>query len=333
LSDLPLGKLVPADLRRLVLPHLGQRRPEVLVHAAMGEDAAIVDLEGSLLVLSTDPITGTSQEIGWLAVHIACNDLATCGAEPIGVLLALLLPPATSGEDLTQIMVDADRAASSLGVEILGGHTEVTSAVCRPVIVATSLGKVPPGQTLHSGGVQPGDALYLSKAIALEGTAILAREREAELLPVLGEEMLQRATSFLEEISVVAEGLLAASLGAHAMHDVTEGGLLGGAWEMMEKSGHGLRIEEEAIPVRLETSLICQALELDPLSLISSGAMLIAAPEGILEGPFAERGFALTRIGIFIPERRLFFAQGGTDRERIFEGKEELWRGLARRKR
>lgn len=331
MSKLSLGKLSPQELTRLVFPFLGSQRPEVLVGAALGEDAAVLDLGGeSLLVLSTDPITGASQEIGWLAVHIACNDLAAAGAEPVGLLLTWLIPPHLPGEELAMMMRDADRAARSLGAAILGGHSEVTPYLPQLVVLATAVGKAPRGRLVRTGGAQLGDALYLSKALALEGTAILARELAEELRPVLGEELLAHAATFLEEISVVPEGLLAASLGAHAMHDVTEGGLLGGAWEMMKASACGLRVEEEALPIRMETVLLCRALELDPLALISSGAMLIAAPPGLLEEPFAQRDLALTRIGSFHPENTLLLMKGGVEQEQFFDGREELWRALAR---
>lgn len=326
------GKLSPQELTRLVFPYLGSPRPEALVGAALGEDAAVLDMGGdSLLVLSTDPITGAGQEIGWLAVHIACNDLAAAGAEPVGLLLTWLIPPHVAAEELAMMMSDADRAARSLGVAILGGHSEVTPYLPQLVAVATAVGKTPRGRLIRTGGAQLGDALYLSKALALEGTAILARELAEELRPVLGEELLAHAATFLEEISVVPEGLLAASLGAHAMHDVTEGGLLGGAWEMMEASACGLCVEEESLPIRLETALLCRALELDPLALVSSGAMLIAAPPGLLEEPFAQCGLPLTRIGSFHTERTLIFVKGGVEQKQVFDGREELWRALARR--
>jgi hydrogenase expression/formation protein HypE len=325
------GKLSSQELARLVFPHLGSTRPEVLVGAALGEDAAVLDLGDSLLVLSTDPITAARQEIGWLAVHIASNDLAAAGAELVGLLLTWLIPPHVAAEELAMMMSDADRAASSLGAAILGGHSEITPYLPQPVVVATAVGKAPRGRLIRTGGAQAEDALYLSKALALEGTAILARELADELRPVLGEELLAQAATFLEEISVVPEGLLAASLGAHAMHDLTEGGLLAGVWEMMEASAYGLQVEEETLPIRMETALLCRALELDPLALVSSGAMLIAAPPGLLEETFAQRGVPLTRIGSFHPEHTLLFVKDGVEQKRVLDGREELWRALARR--
>jgi len=328
------GKLSNEDLERLVFPHLGRRREDVLLHASLGEDTAVVDLGGELCVLSTDPITGTSKEIGWLAVHISTNDIAASGAEPLGVLLTVLLPPDFSLYELENLMGEASKAASSLGIEILGGHTEFTPYLPQPIIVGTAVGKAPKNGFLSTRGALPGDFLYVSKALALEGTAILAREFQDELVPILGEEIVQRGASFLQEISVMKEGILARKAGAHALHDITEGGVIAGAWEMMKASGVGVVLDAESFPLRPETVLICNSLEADPLYLLSSGAMLIACPgEKDLPRIFVQEGIELTKIGEFIPEKGLFLRKNGKEEELSPEIHEELWRILQRRKR
>ena len=327
-NELPIGKLAGTDLARLVYPYLGTCRADILLHANVGEDAAAVDLGGELCVLSVDPITGTAQRIGWLAVHIAANDLAACGAEPVGLLLTILLPPHCPAQDLEQIMRDASRAAASLGMEILGGHTEVTPYLPQAVIVSSAVGKVSKGHLLSSGGSQPGDTLYITKQAALEGTAILAAEFRRSRLNQIPAATLDQAESFLQEISVVPEGLLARTQAVHAMHDLTEGGLIGGAWEMMSASSCGLRLDLSRVPLRTETKTICQALAVDPYRLISSGAMLISTPAGQLEALFAEKGISLTPIGEFLPERKFFLCLGDTQQEGEPEVHEELWRIL-----
>ncbi len=328
------GKLSNEDLERLVFPHLGKRREDVLLHASLGEDTAIIDLKGELCVLSTDPITGTSKEIGWLAVHITVNDIAASGAEPVGILLTILLPPDFSQVELEGIMSEASAAASSLGIEILGGHTEFTPYLPQPVIVGTAVGKAPKNGFLSTRGALPGDYLYVSKALALEGTAILSREFEEELIPLLGEEIVHRGASFLKEISVMKEGILARKAGAHALHDITEGGVMAGVWEMMQASGVGVVLEVESLPLRPETMLICQALEADPFYLLSSGAMLIACPpEKDLPGVFSKSGIELTKIGEIISSKKMLLRRNGKEEEFLPIIHEELWRVLERRKR
>ncbi|MGB9834830.1 MAG: AIR synthase family protein [bacterium] len=328
------GKISNEDLERLIFPHLGKIRKDVLLHASLGEDTAIVDLGGELCVLSSDPITGTSRDIGWLAVHISVNDIAASGAEPVGILLTILLPPDFSGTDLESIMSEASAAAESLGIEILGGHTEFTPYLPQPVIVGTAVGKAPRNGYLSTKGACPGDYLYVSKALALEGTAILAREFEEELIPLLGEEIVRKGASFLQEISVMKEGILSRKAGAHALHDITEGGIMAGAWEMMQASGVGVVLEVESFPLRPETMLICQTLEADPFYLLSSGAMLIACPpENDLLQVFSQNGIELTKIGEFVASGKMFLRRNGNEEEFLPEIHEELWRVLERRRR
>ncbi len=329
----PVGKLSNEDLVRLIFPYLGKKRSEVLVHASVGEDAAVLDFSDGLCVLSIDPITGSREDMGWLAVHVAINDIAATGAEPIGLLLTALLPPEFSREELSSLMEDVLRAANSLDIEILGGHTEVTPYLLQPILVATSVGKIPRGGLLHAGGARAEDVLYASKALCLEGTALLAKKFSQELIPILGEEMVERASSFLLEISVVREGLLARANGAHALHDVTEGGVIGGVLEMMQASQCGVLLDRDSLPFRPETTFLCQALDVNPLFLISSGSMLIAAPQECELRPiFAREGIELSEIGKIIPEQKLLVQEDGKIGEWKPTVHEELWRVLERRR-
>jgi hydrogenase maturation factor len=273
-----IGKLAPEVLERLVMPHLGVRRPEVLVHSGLGEDSTVVDFGEYVAVMSTDPITGAAANSGWIAVHVACNDVAAMGGEPIGVLLTVLLDEATGEDALGVLMGDVHRACLELGIEVVGGHSEVTPLVKAPVLSLTSVGIARRDAYVTSAGGRPGDSLILTKAAGLEGTAILAGDRADWLSARLPEACLNRAQGFLGEISVVREGVTAARAGASAMHDVTEGGVLGAAFELAVASGCGIDLHADAVPVRAETRAICSAFGIDPLRLVSSGAMLIAAP-------------------------------------------------------
>lgn len=321
------GKLSPAVLRARVYPHLGLRQ-DVLVHAGIGQDCAVLDFGPVACVVTCDPITGAGEHLGRLAVHVACNDLAAAGAEPVGLLLTLLLAEAAAGEDLDRIMREAGEAARSVGVEIVGGHTEVTPGLPRTIVVTSAVGRAPRGGFLSAGGGRSGDALVLTKAAALEGTAILAADLADRLRPAVGEQVLARARACLEQISVVPEGLVGARTGATAMHDVTEGGVLTGVWEMAEASACGVRLDADAVPVLDETRRICGVLGIDPLGLIGSGAMLIATPDPapLLEA-LAAAGIPSAVIGVLSGGDRCV-TRGGVTCPLEPLDRDELWRVL-----
>ena len=264
------GKLSADQLASLIFPYTGAARSEVLVPAATGEDAAVLDFGEWACVASTDPITGAGERAGWYAVHVACNDLAATGAEPVALLLTLLLPEGGDAAIAGRAMREADEAARALGVAVVGGHTEVTSAVNRLVISATAIGRAPKGRWLRTGGGHAGDALVLTKAAGLEGTAILAADLAARLAPHVAGPVLERARSFANELSVVPDAAAAVPAGATAMHDATEGGVLGAACELAIASGLGVEVDASRVPIRTETRAICDALLLDPLRLIAS---------------------------------------------------------------
>ncbi|MGH2452523.1 MAG: AIR synthase family protein [bacterium] len=324
------GKISPALLRRLVYPHL-THRPDLLVRAALGEDSAVLDFGSSVCVATCDPITGAVQHLGRLAVHVACNDVAATGAEPVALLLTVLLPPGTTEDALEQIMREAGRAASALGVAIAGGHTEITPRVVTPLVVVAGIGRADRAGYVHAGGAHPGDALLLTKAAAIEGTAILATDLAADLAERVPPDMLARAQRFIEEVSVVPEGRIAAGAGATAMHDVTEGGVITAVWEMAEASQCGVELWADAVPVRAETAAVCAALGADPLALIGSGAMLIttADPGRTLEA-LREGGIAAAPVGAMRAAGRAL-RRGEREEPLTPPARDELWRILERR--
>ncbi len=327
-AGLKAGKVPPDVLVRRVLPYGGARRREVVLRPGLGVDSAALDLGGELLVASTDPITGAATGAGWYAVHVACNDVAANGAEPVGVLLTLLLPERTGDADIERLMADADRAARELGVEILGGHTEILSALEQPVISTTALGRVAPGRLVTSAGARPGHHLILTKTAGVEGTAILAADFRSRLEPAVGPDLLERARAFQRQLSAVPDGLAAAAGGASAMHDVTEGGLLGALGELAAASGVGFRVDAGRIPVAPETAAVCRALGADPLKLISSGSMLVAAPDaGAVLAALAARGVPASPIGR-VTEAGRVLVRDGRPEEAPFPVEDELWRLL-----
>ena len=323
------GKLDPAALRRLVLGRLGARRDDVVVHAQLGEDAAAVAFGDEVCVLSSDPITGAGAAAGWYGVHVACNDLAAMGARPIGVLATLLFPESADEQDVGQMMEDVHRAALELGIEVLGGHTEVAPGLQAPIISMTAVGRARRDRLVTSAGARPGDALVLTKAAALEGTAILATDLEHALRGRLEPATIAAAQALSERLSVVPEGVLAPELGATALHDPTEGGVLGALWELAEASGTGYEVAAEAIPILDETRQVCAVFGADPLRLISSGALLIACPdaERMITG-LHDRGVAAARIGQVTARGRVLLS-GGRPQEVGPVERDELWRILS----
>ncbi len=328
------GKLPPAVLQSIVLSRLGTTRTDVLVHASLGEDSAVIDFGEWVCVVSTDPITGAAKNAGWLSVHISCNDVAANGAEPVGVLPTLLLPEGTTEEDIRQTMAEISAAACELGVEVLGGHTEITPGLPHMIISLTAVGRARKSAYVTSAGARPGHDILMSKHAGLEGTSILASDLADALEPRLGAELLARARGFVRQISVVKEGLLAAAHGATALHDTTEGGILGALYEMAEASQVGLEIWPEAIPVLPETRAICDVFGADPLRLIASGTMLIAAPGGAALAEVLRReGVPATVIGRALPAAagRWLVSSDGTRRPLLPPERDELWRILEAR--
>lgn len=276
-----IGKVPENVLKRAIFRQLHTKREEVLVGAAVGEDCAAVELlPDEVFVLSTDPITGTTKDMGRLAVLVTANDLASAGAEPVGILLTVLLPPKTEESLIRQLMEEVEHTCGELHIQAMGGHTEITAAVNQPLISVTGVGKVKKGALVTTGGARPGDDVVVSKWVGIEGTSIIAREKEAELLNRFPKTFVEAAKGFDKLLCVVPEAATAVKSGVSAMHDVTEGGIYGALWELAEASGIGLEIDLRAIPVRQETVEICEYYRLNPYQLISSGCMLMTSPDG-----------------------------------------------------
>ena len=272
------GKIPTDVLIRDVFRYKGIKDRSVIMGSSVGEDAALVSLGKNVLVLTTDPVTGTASDIGWLAVHINANDVACRGAKPRWFLCDLLLPERSNVRMVKTIMAQIDRAAKQVGVAVVGGHTEVTPGLNRPIVVGYMMGAVPRNRFVTSNGARPGDHLIMTKAVGIEGTAVLASDFGHKPRPKIIGKLLRQAKGLRSKISIVDDALIAVRAGGvRAMHDPTEGGLLQGVWELAEASGVGFLIHESRIAIRPETKLVCSALEVDPLRLMSSGCLLIAA--------------------------------------------------------
>ena len=278
-----VGKFPPELLRRLLAKE-GINDPRVLLGPKVGEDAAVVDMGNSLLVAKSDPITFATEDIGWYSVQVNANDLACTGGVPKWFLATLLLPTTYTEAEAEAIYDQVLQACNAIGVALIGGHSEVTYGIDRPIVMGAMLGEVERGQLITTGGAQEGDSIVITKGIAIEGTAVLARERERELLRAgVPQSTIETAKQYLymPGISVLRDARIACSVASvHSLHDPTEGGLITGLQEVAQSSGMGLAIEETAIPVLPECRDICGALDLEPFGLLASGCLVITLAAG-----------------------------------------------------
>ena len=292
------GKL-PPDLLRELLSDLDIVDPRVLVGPGVGEDCAVVDMGDRLLIAKSDPITFAADKVGWYAVQINANDVACTGGVPRWFLPTVLLPASATTHDVRAIFADISDACRDMGVAIIGGHTEVTDGLPRPIVAGTMLGELDDRSRLVStGGAQDGDSIIITTGVAIEGAAILARDHAPDLRARgLDTQTLDIAARYLEDpgISILSAARALFQTGAvHSMHDVTEGGLITALREIAAASQLGLVAEAESVPLLPECAAICEALELDPLGLLGSGALIATMAAG--DVPRALR--ALDRIGV-----------------------------------
>lgn len=297
---LPVGKLDSDVLKRIVIDKIKYKSEDVKVRAGVGEDCAVVGYGDYDCVISTDPITSSINDVGRLSIHISCNDIASNGVQPIAITLAVMLPKGTTEEDVEKIMAQAAKSAEDFGVEIVGGHTEITEAVNQPVIVSTAFGKVVAGESQSASDMRAGDVILMTKQAGLEGTGIICSDYKDELSNVLSSDELAEGKLMLDNVSVVKEGVIAGKIGTHGMHDVTEGGILGAVWEMCNISGLGVLLDEDKIAVSKVTEKVCEYFSADWKRLISSGCMIIVASHEKADDICAElchNGVMVSEIG------------------------------------
>ncbi|MCL0044484.1 AIR synthase family protein, partial [Dehalococcoidia bacterium] len=293
-----VGKL-PPNLLKSLLANVPMEDSRVLLGPCVGEDAAVIEMGAKSLVASTDPITFATDSIGWYAVHVNANDVACMGAQPQWFLATVLLPEGATSELAENIFHQMTSACQELNVTLVGGHSEVTHMLAQPIVVGQMLGEVPRDKVVRTSGAQPGDAVVLTQGIAIEGTAILARDAQnaleaAGVLP----DVLRRAMDYLVNpgISVVDAALISSStFSIHCMHDPTEGGIVTGLREIAQSAKVGLDIYADLIPVLPECKILCEAMKLDPLGLLASGALLITLSDE--EAPQLIQ--TLARVGIY----------------------------------
>lgn len=274
------GKLDFDDLKKIIFDNKTIRRSEVKIRNDVGEDCTVIDFGNCEGIFSTDPITGAEKNTGKLAVHINCNDIASAGGEPLGILVTILAPVDSTLDDINKVMKEIDEEAAKIGVEIIGGHTEVTSAVNKLVISVTVIGKNKKGRSVRTGGAKLGDDIVVTKTLGIEGTYILINDYEERVKKILTEEEIKFGKTLINKISVLPEGRICNDFGVNSMHDITEGGLLGGIFEVAMACGRGFKIYKDKIPMLDITKKVCNEFKIDPLRLISSGSMLITVSDG-----------------------------------------------------
>lgn len=332
--SLSLGKLDPATLKNIIFRNLGKPDPRVLLTPKIGEDATVIDFGKKALVVHSDPITGAIENVGWLAVNVCTNDIATRGVRPLWILTVLLLPKGTTQDQLKSITAQIDQAAGRLGVAVVGGHSEVSAAVKHPIVVTTAIGETTDKKFIRTSGAKAGDRIIVSKGAAIEGTVIIASELAKQLRGRIQVAVLERAKQFITKTSVVEDALTAVEAGeVHAMHDATEGGVAGGLQEIAWASNIGLIVYEKKILISKEAEAICNALNIDPLRTISSGALIISAEQKSatrIVKALEEKGIEASIIGKTTNKKDGAFIvrKDGTKLDLSVPVKEELWRAL-----
>lgn len=292
-------------LNRCVFPHFKSDDPDVILGASFGEDVALTRVGSDILVSHIDPIVGAVNNIGWLAVHVACNDIATSGTPPRWIQVLVLIPNKEDEPLLKKIMSDIERAAHEIGVSTIGGHTGYSANLSRPLVAVTALGTLAGREPVLTKGGGVGDHILITKGIALEGTAILADDFANTALDLgLTLKDLKEAKKLMKDVSVIPEALVLAQHGATAMHDVTRGGLLETLLEMALLSNVGIQVTYNSIPIPTVVSRFVEAFQFDPLKMISSGTLVAAVDSSHLDEAKAkliEKGISFADIGEIIP--------------------------------
>ena len=310
------------------------KRGEVVLGPSVGFDGAVIDIEDKSLIISMDPITGALERIGWLAVNVSANDVATFGVKPDFLFSCILLSENAEGKTVETICVQMNKAAENLGMAIVGGHCEVTPGITNPIVIGCAMGVTEKGNYVTAGGTKPRDKLILTKSAGIEGTAILAADREKKLKKAVNASLIRNARKFFNRISVVKEAVLAFNTGGvNAMHDPTEGGIAGGIHEMADASNLGVKIFEEKIRIQPETVKICEIFEIDPLQLIASGSLLIAVRRKFADKVvevLEENEVTAAVIGEFLPspEKRFMIRKDGCLESLVRPASDHLWLAL-----
>jgi hydrogenase expression/formation protein HypE len=329
---LPEGKL-PIEVLEPLLHSLSGSRNNLVVPPSIGVDVGVTKTKGKYLVTSSDPITGTAKRIGWYAVNVSANDVATSGVMPDSLSVVSLFPSGTSKDQISSIIGEIDSTARDLGITVTGGHTEITPGLNRPIIVVTCFGSG--DKFVTASMARKNDVILMTKTAGIEGTSILSRLNKVR--QALSPLILKEAENLIQKLSIVPEARLAFSTGkVHAMHDTTEGGTIGCLVEMSLASNLGFELELDCVQIDDSTRKICKLLSIDPLKLIGSGSLLIACPEkdqGQILKSMNKNGIECRKIGRFLPKkaRRILKRKDGISSNVVDVSiQDELWPTLSK---
>lgn len=325
-----IGKLTSKELDELILSNIKEYRDDVVLRPGIGIDCGGVQIGDEVCMLSSDPITAASKDAGKLAVHVSCNDVAATGAEPIALIVTMLIPPSSKVDEVKELFSQMQLTAKELNVEIIGGHTEVTDAVNKIIICTTVMGKAPKDHFVSGNGAQIGDSIVMTKFAAMEGTSIIVSDFPDKVKEILSEDEIKTCISLSDRISVVNEGHIAGEMGVTSMHDVTEGGILQAIWEVCRASNCGAVVNIDKIPILLETRKLCNALNIDPLRLISSGSMLITTKQSSkLVAEIHKQGIPAAVIGK-IKEGNILAISNGIAKELEPQERDEIYKVISK---
>lgn len=323
-----LGKVPPASLAAHVFDRVGADLESVRQGPAYGEDAAAIDVETGTLVVSSDPLSLAADRVGTLGVHVACNDVAASGGDPTWLTNIVLLPGEAEDTVLDRITQQLDETAASVGVSIVGGHSEYNPTLDRPLLTLTCMGMADP--YVPTGGAQPGDAVLLTKGAGIEGTAILASDFRSELRAAdVDRDTIDAAESYYEDIGVTKEAAIVRDR-ATAMHDPTEGGLIDGLLELASASEVRLTVDSSTVPIREPTRVLTEEVAVDPLRIFGSGALIATVPKGLVSETIAElrsAGIEATRIGFVQSGEPALILDDATVTEPVRDDMYRLWEG------
>ncbi len=331
-----VGKIDLATFESFLMDRLGRPSPQVLIGPHTGVDAAVLEMGDRCLVVAEDPIfpaVGLPLEtFGWFTMHIGASDVAVLGVRPQFATYSLLMPPGTPDRDFEIIVESIHQAALELDVAIIGGHTGYYPVVTVPIIGGiTVMGSAAPGEVVSPAGSRPGDAVLLTKGPAIEATGLLALLYEDDLRTRYGDATADAALARCREITVVRDALTAAEAGAvSAMHDATEGGVLGGLWEMADAAGVGIEVEEEAMIWPPDVEAVCELLSIDPLAAIAEGTLLLTMPpeeQDAVQAALEGEGIPCTRIGTVLedPGRRVITRRDGRTHDLAVPAEDPFW--------
>ena len=298
------GKLSNENLEKILFNKIKIKNKEVMIGAGIGKDTAMLDFKNDLFIISTDPITGSKNGIGKLCVNISCNDIATAMARPVAMMITMLIPTYAKIKDVEEIIDEILLTCDENDVDLIGGHTEVTSSVNKFILSGVCIGKKEKREGLSP---RAGDKIVMSKYAGLEGSAIAALDLDEEIKKILSDDELKRTKELINHTNVIKEGLIAKDHEVSLLHDATEGGVLGGVWEMATNSDLGAVINIDEIPILNETKKIAEHFDIDPYKLISSGVMLfITTKDKELIEALKKENIPANTIGYLTEEKEIY---------------------------